>query len=1067
MPSQDYPQNYLNQVRPELTSLENDFVDWVLDTRVWTMRLIIAFAALATVWRLGSGLPVYASSVIVSIVVNSIAVLALLASVPWKNRLPLQSFAVRLLLSVMLLGCAYHMVSISGMAPMWTLTLMIIGVVVQLDEPGDDRLLRRWSGSLLAIMVVIASLGILPAIENTPDIELFKRWSIVLGIVICVSVYAWHQVFYFQKILGQSSSKEQAWWQSKTADLLLQFKYVNPLLVLVMLTVVILVSILSAFFLSWEASIIAAIGRLHQPLLVAILGVMFGAFLLAVKPSVNRLLGPLLFVFLSLILLWEMANDNGFHTPMIVLPFVVLQFFQPPQRRWLALSISCIHISLYLYWNIDQLLSSEVLVLGMATLICCVFIFDKLRQCHLQQLSVLTYLSKNANPNAEQDFSCKNDPQPWFQNIKHWYLVAATIVIVMSSIGYYTFQFKHRHLVDVLRLEMKNKTALEMARLSSDLQLAVFAGDKIDDATDKLYGDYWCGIDFANIHHDTQAKHNGCLDRLSDTSQAMIQSMPLGGIAIVRFEGVTNFYLKTKVDDGRIVIGQLQFDRWMSQILLPKPIHENYDVLLFLDSKSPKRLGKFDFLSNQLRFDVDENAVNVSGDNLALIPTLKPDALTYYVLGLMQVVLIIMLVMALLRNFYNSRSNYLRVSTALEQSEKALDVDRELRQELANALHRAEDANKAKDQFLGVIGHEIRTPLNSVMGMLQALSLQSLPDSAKQLVRSAYSGSHVLLNLVNDVLDYAKIQSGALSLYQRPFSIGHLVNLYYQQYLPSATAKGLTFKCQFKGDKKVMLIGDEMRIGQILANLLSNAIKFTSVGEVIFQVDVVGDDHAKRCVFRIIDTGPGIEKKQQSELFEPFVQLDMSLKREHRGAGLGLSIAKRLAELMAGRIDVSSRRGKGSTFSLSLELKVSDDTSSMPTITDFDFEPPEAIYRGVRILVVDDDALNLDVIGELLEPYGVEVDCAQTAQQALAKVADVGKEYAFILMDHQMPDMTGLEQTYRIRETFTTSELPIILLTADLSDKVQLLSVKAGSNEAIAKPIKLKALLRLLDHYRR
>jgi signal transduction histidine kinase/CheY-like chemotaxis protein len=1067
MSSQDYPQNYLNQAHPNITSLDNDFANWVLETRVWVIRVIIAGAATITVWRLGSGLPVYSASVLLSLLVNSVAVLGLLSTIPWNKSFLLNFFQVRLLVCVLLLVCAYHMISTSGIAPMWTLALMAIGVVIQLDEPSDDRLSRRWLGSIIVITAVLASLGLIPSSEEAQDIEQFNRWIMIFCIVISVTVYAWHQLFYFQKYLSQSGARDQTWWKNKVSDVLSRFEFTNPFLVLLVLVVVVIASVISALFVSWDSSIIASLGRLHTPLLVGILGVMLTAFLLAVNSASNRWLSKVFFLFLSLIFAWAMAHASGIEITLLFMPFVVLQFFQPPRFRWLALGVTVFSIMLYLNWHLDDLVSSEALVIGVVNLICCVFIFDHLRQCHLKQLAVLKSLSTHI-PSVSEDsvLLSENASQPWFENIKHWYLMALTIGVVFASVGYYTFQFNHRIFAEELTKDLKNKVQIEQGRLYSDMQLVALAAENNPLAANILFSDFWCSVSLEDDNYLLQAQENNCLPSFSNTTLTLIESMPLGGLMVIHDQDKAVLVIKAQMANDQTVIAQLDLNRWLRQTVLPERIHSDFDAFLNIEDIASTRLGQYDFSAQEIRFDSGNNAVEIAGETLSFEFVLKPQALQYFGFGLLQVLIIAMLIMILLRHFYSSRSNYIRVSTALEQSEKALDVDRELRQELANALHRAEDANRAKDQFLGVIGHEIRTPLNSVMGMLQALSLQSLPDSAKQLVRSAYSGSHMLLNLVNDVLDFAKIQSGTMSLYQRPFAIGHLVNLYYQQYLPSATAKGLTFKCQFKGDKEAILVGDEVRIGQILANLLSNAIKFTSVGGVIFQVDVVGNDQSKQCIFRIIDTGPGIEKKHQRELFEPFVQLDMSIKREHRGAGLGLSIAKRLAELMAGRIDVSSRIGKGSTFSYVVELNVSEDISLKPTITDFDFEPPEAIYRGVRILVVDDDELNLDVIRELLEPYGVEVDCAQTAQQALAYVTQVGKDYAFILMDHQMPDMTGLEQTYRIRETFTKSDLPIVILTADLSDKVQQLSVKAGSNEAIAKPVKLKTLLRLLEHYR-
>lgn len=1067
MPRQDYPSLYVNQARVDASVLDESFADWVLSTRLWVMRWLVIAAAGVAIWRNAHGLPPYSATLLTSLPINISLFLSVLSAIKWPQGYPLQVYWIRLCLCLLLLLSGLHLVSSAGFTALWAFSLMMIGTIIFLDEPSDRHPLRQWLGSLIALLAMLAALGLIASDPIEDQLLLFKRWCFMLGIVLVVTLYAWHYIFFFHKYLKASTTFSDLGWQKRVALIVEQFESVNPLLIILMLAMLVVNSGLTALFVPWESSLLVEIARLQSPLVFMLLGLMAMTFMLVVKPKRSRWFAHIAFWLLASFPVWIMTSDAPLDLAMIFVPFLFLQFFQPLNHRWWAILATLLCLMAFFFFNGQVVFVTEAMVVGGVTLVSCVLIFDRLRQGHVKQIQGLKQRLEAANHEVTNAQPHSQDDRPWFDNVHHWYLMGASVILVVSFLGHFSFQFNQKTLAAEWEDSLNSHLVNEQQRLLNEMHLLFLAGPNAKINESYLGSENFCGVWASSNDTVLSVVADRCSQQIDKAILTRMSNMPIHRWGFLIQNDKPLFIVASAVDDDLALYGRINLEHWFGQIVPNANLLDSFNMSLWLDNGSPVNLGTLDVLSRTLLMNESHLLVPVYGSQLRIVLSTKSETLQYFWLGLSQMLLVIILLLVLLRYFYNSRAGYIRVSSALETSENELNLNQELRQELANALHRAEEANRAKDQFLGVIGHEIRTPLNSVMGMLQALSLQSLPDAAKGLVRNAYSGSHMLLNLVNDVLDFAKIQSGTMSLYERPFSIGHLVNLYYQQYLPSTQVKGLSFKCQLRGDKHAILVGDELRLGQILGNFLSNALKFTSAGGIIFQVDVEGDEKTKRCTFQVIDSGPGIDQKHLQKLFEPFVQLDMSIKREHRGAGLGLSIAKRLASLMGGRIDVHSRLGKGSTFVLTVDLKVSDDATIQPQLSSLDFKPPEAIYRGVRILVVDDDELNLDVIRELLEPYGVEVDCAQDAQQSLAFVAQHAHEYAFVLMDHQMPDMTGLEQTYLLRETYNKDVLPVVILTADLSEKVVQLAEKAGCNKAIAKPVKLKILLELLDTYRR
>lgn len=360
----------------------------------------------------------------------------------------------------------------------------------------------------------------------------------------------------------------------------------------------------------------------------------------------------------------------------------------------------------------------------------------------------------------------------------------------------------------------------------------------------------------------------------------------------------------------------------------------------------------------------------------------------------------------------------------------------------------AEAANRAKSAFLATMSHEIRTPLNAIIGMADLIRLSGLtPDQTSQLGIIRQAGD-VLLDVINDILDYSKLEAGAVTIERQPSSLPELMSSVDSIMAPRAFAAGLTFEISHPA---VMVTVDAARLRQVLLNLVGNAIKFTRQGSVSVAAHLVGNDLR----IEVSDTGPGISTEQFSKLFRDFSQLDSSSTRAFGGTGLGLAICKRLAEAMGGTIGVTSEVGHGSTFWVQLPVApVSDVVAaavSAPSPT------ARAAFSGT-VLVVDDNDVNRQVAGGLLRSLGLEVDCAADGQMALDRMA--GRRYDLVLMDMQMPVLDGLAATQAARERGDTT--PIVGLTANAFQSDRDACIAAGMNDHLAKPVTRDKLARLL-----
>lgn len=377
-------------------------------------------------------------------------------------------------------------------------------------------------------------------------------------------------------------------------------------------------------------------------------------------------------------------------------------------------------------------------------------------------------------------------------------------------------------------------------------------------------------------------------------------------------------------------------------------------------------------------------------------------------------------------------------------------TDRKVAEErLIESEKRAQQADRAKSEFLAAMSHEIRTPLNGVLGMAQALAMEDISGDCKEMVDTILESGKTLTSILNDVLDLSKIEAGKLEIAPTTGDLVHTLRRIEQLWRPRAQEKNIDLKIQMNGEIPPALEYDSVRLKQCLNNLISNAVKFTKEGSVCVSASLTPNEDEMNVVFHVTDTGIGMNAEAQAKIFEPFSQADASTTRNFGGTGLGLSISRQLARQMGGDVSVKSSPGKGSTFTLSI-VAMKSEKSVVKERSEVDTNP--ASLGGKRVLLVDDNLVNRQVAGIFLKAANTNVIEAKDGIDALEKLK--ANDFDIILLDIHMPKMDGPETFSAIRKSREAwRNTPVIALTADAMDGDRERYLSMGMNGYLSKPI--------------
>jgi signal transduction histidine kinase/CheY-like chemotaxis protein len=383
--------------------------------------------------------------------------------------------------------------------------------------------------------------------------------------------------------------------------------------------------------------------------------------------------------------------------------------------------------------------------------------------------------------------------------------------------------------------------------------------------------------------------------------------------------------------------------------------------------------------------------------------------------------------------------------------------------ELERALARAEDATRAKSEFLALMSHEIRTPMNGILGMAQLLELSELDATQRAWLDTIRGSGDCLLVLINDILDFSKIEAGKLELEHRAFDLRRELASIVELYRPLVEAKSLDFDVVLDPSIPAVVLGDSARVRQVVSNLLSNALKFTHKGSIGLASSVLRPHGQDGLLLQLTieDTGIGIPPDRLSRLFKVFTQVDTSTTRLYGGTGLGLVICERLCSAMGGRVHVASKPGHGTQFRVEVVVGRCDTRASEVVLP----SAPRSVSPALQVLVVDDNAVNRTLARGLLSKCGIDADLAVNGREAVEAVR--ARAYDLVFMDMQMPEMDGIEATQAIRQLDVPFQPYIVALTANAFESDRARCLQAGMDDFLAKPFRLEDLRARLVGFRR
>ena len=418
--------------------------------------------------------------------------------------------------------------------------------------------------------------------------------------------------------------------------------------------------------------------------------------------------------------------------------------------------------------------------------------------------------------------------------------------------------------------------------------------------------------------------------------------------------------------------------------------------------------------------------------------------------------------------------DYQKLVITIDELSATKKVAEKAKEEAEKAKEIAQQANRAKSDFLANMSHEIRTPINAVLGMDEMILRESNNPQIREYASDIKQAGSMLLSLINDILDFSKIESGKMDIIQVDYDLGILLGDTIDMIRSRAEEKKLQLELKIESNTPVHLHGDEVRLRQIITNILTNAVKYTPEGKVTLTVSGKKvSEEAVQLYISVKDTGIGIKEEDMGRLFDSFQRVDESRNRNIEGTGLGLSITMRLLNLMGSRLEVKSTYGEGSDFYFYLEQKQLDDEvigddvlkyyeneKGKNSISTEQFYAPDA-----KILVVDDNEMNIKVFLGLLKNHGMQIDTAMSGKECLALIEK--NAYHIIFMDHQMPEMDGVETLRRIRELKTnrSKDAVIIILTANAVSGAREMFLQEGFRDYLSKPIIAVQLEKMIQKY--